>query len=94
MDFKESLARLDIELRALEVHLILDNYATHKTPEVRKQLLALPRFHLHFAPTSSSWLNLVERWFTELTQERCKRGIHRSIQVLERDVRCMAGRLE
>ncbi|MFG2863610.1 transposase [Streptomyces sioyaensis] len=87
VDSKESLARLDIELPALEVHLILGNYATHKTPEGRKQLLAHPHFHLRFAPTSSSWLNLVERWFAELTQERRKRGIHRSIQVLERDVR-------
>ncbi|MGG7574611.1 IS630 family transposase [Streptomyces sirii] len=60
-------------------YLILDNYATHKTPAIKKWLLAHPRFHLHFTPTSSSWPNLVERWFAELTQKKLKRGVHRSV---------------
>ncbi|WP_189600797.1 transposase, partial [Streptomyces lateritius] len=64
-----------------------DNYVTHKTPAVKKWLLAHPRFHMHFTPTSSSWLNVVERWFAELTQKKLKRGVHRSVQALERDIR-------
>ncbi|MFE0921895.1 transposase, partial [Streptomyces nigra] len=71
----------------LQIHLILDNYATHKTPDIKKWLLAHPRFQLHFTPTSASWLNLVERWFAELTQKKLKRGVHRSVQALERDIR-------
>ncbi|GLX41795.1 hypothetical protein Sros01_78670 [Streptomyces roseochromogenus] len=87
-EFKKFLAKLDKEVPAgLQVHLILDNYATHKTPNVKKWLLAHPRFHLHFTPTSASWLNLVERWFAELTQKKLKRGIHRSVQALEPDIR-------
>ncbi|MFB6836184.1 helix-turn-helix domain-containing protein [Streptomyces sp. NPDC056361] len=68
-------------------HLILDNYATHKTPDIKKWLPAHPRFRLHFTPTSASWLNLVERWFAKLTTKKLKRGVHRSIQALERDIR-------
>ncbi|MFF7234631.1 IS630 family transposase, partial [Streptomyces sioyaensis] len=87
-EFKKFLAKLDKEVPAdLQVHLVLDNYATHKTPEIKKWLLAHQRFHLHFTPTSSSWLNLVERWFAELTQKKLKRGVHRSVQALERDIR-------
>jgi transposase len=70
VEFKKFLAKLDKEVPAdLDVHLILDNYVTHKTPVIKKWLLAHRRFHLHFTPTSSSWLNLVERWFAELTQK-------------------------
>jgi hypothetical protein len=58
-----------------------------RTPVIKKWLLAHPRFHLHFTRTSSSWLNLVERWFAELTQKKLKRGVHRSVQALERDIR-------
>jgi transposase len=71
----------------LDIHLILDNYATHKTPRVKQWLLAHPRFHLHFTPTSSSWLNLVERWFAELTRKKLQRGVYRSITELEADIR-------
>jgi transposase len=71
----------------LDLHLILDNYATHKTPEVKKWLTRHPRFHLHFTPTSSSWLNLVERWFAELTNRKLRRSAHRSVVELEADVR-------
>jgi transposase len=71
----------------LELHLVCDNYATHKTPEVKKWLLRHPRFHLHFTPTSSSWMNLVERWFAELTNRKLRRSAHRSVTELEADIR-------
>jgi transposase len=61
------------------VHLVLDNASSHKTPKVRAWLAAHPRFVLHFTPTSSSWINLVERWFGELTTKLLKRGHHRSV---------------
>ncbi|MFI1414961.1 IS630 family transposase [Streptomyces sp. NPDC020707] len=88
VEFKKFLAKLDREVPAgLQVHLVLDNYATHKTAAVKNWLLAHPRFHLHFTPTGSSWLNLVERWFAELTNKRIRRGTHTSVQALERDIR-------
>lgn len=71
----------------LDLHLVLDNYATHKTPAVQRWLAAHPRFHLHFTPTSASWLNLVERWFAELTDRKLRRSSHRSLAELEADVR-------
>lgn len=70
----------------LEVHLILDNYGTHKTPLIQRWLAKRPRFHLHFTPTSASWLNLVERWFVELERKQIKRGAHRSVTALERAI--------
>ena len=66
----------------LELHLIADNYATHKHPKVRSWLKRHPRFHMHFTPTSSSWLNLVERWFREITDKRIRRGVFRSVSEL------------
>ncbi len=60
---------------------------THKTPAIQKWLLAHPRFVLHFTPTSSSWLNLVERWFAELTTKKLRRGTHRSVRALNADIR-------
>ena len=71
----------------LDVHLILDNYATHKTPSVQQWLSKRPRFHVHFTPTYSSWLNLVERWFALLSERKIKRASHRSTRQLERDIR-------
>jgi transposase len=71
----------------LDLHLVCDNYATHKTPAIRDWLLRHPRFHLHFTPTSSSWLNLVERWFAELTNRKLRRSAHRSVTELEADIR-------
>jgi transposase len=74
----------------LDLHLVLDNCdvpATHKTPQVRNWLIRHPRFHLHFTPTSSSWLNLVERWFAELTTRKLRRCAHHSVTELEADVR-------
>jgi transposase len=70
----------------LDLHLVCDNYATHKTPAIKTWLAAHPRFHLHFTPTSSSWLNLVERWFAELTNRKLRRSAHRSVKALEDDV--------
>jgi transposase len=71
----------------LDVHLILDNYGTHKTPIIRKWLAKRPRFHVHFTPTYGSWLNLVERWFAELTNKRIRRGAFRSVRELETAIR-------
>jgi transposase len=71
----------------LDLHLICDNYATHKTPEIMKWLASHPRFRLHFTPTSASWLNLVERWFAELTNRKLRRSTHHSVTELETDVR-------
>lgn len=73
--------------KELDLHLVLDNYATHKTPKIKEWLLRHPRFHLHFTPTSGSWLNLVERWFAELTNRKLRRSAHRSVAELETDVR-------
>src|SRR5216110_3043003 len=70
----------------VDLHLVLDNYATHKTPQIQQWLVKHPRFHLHFTPTYSSWLNLVERWFAELTNRKLRRSAHRSVQALEADV--------
>lgn len=83
-EFKKFLAEIDKNVpNEFSVHLILDNYGTHKTKLIQEWLLKHPRFHLHFTPTSASWLNLVERWFAELTNKQIKRGCHRSIQELE-----------
>jgi transposase len=88
IEFKRFLQTLDREVPAeLDVHVILDNSSTHKTPAIRKWLTAHPRFVLHFTPTSSSWLNLVERWFAELTNKKLKRGAHRSTRALNADIR-------
>ncbi|MBW8710569.1 MAG: IS630 family transposase [Mycobacterium sp.] len=87
-EFRKFLGKLDAEVPAdLDVHLICDNYATHKTPTIQRWLTAHPRFHMHFTPTSSSWLNQVERWFALLTDKQLRRGAHRSVQALEKDIR-------
>lgn len=87
-EFKKFLQLIDAEVPAdLEVHLVLDNYATHKTPDIQRWLLRHPRFELHFTPTSGSWLNMVERWFAELTTKKIKRGSHTSVRALEKDIR-------
>jgi len=77
------LRKVDQEVpKGLEVHMIMDNYATHEHPNVQAWLAKHPRFHFHFAPTSSSWLNLVERWFRELTDKAVRRGVFRSVPEL------------
>lgn len=70
----------------LDLHLIVDNYATHKHPNVLKWLKKHPRFHLHFTPTSSSWLNVIERWFRDITHKRIRNGVFRSVQELEQAI--------
>jgi transposase len=88
IEFKQFLQTIDREVPAgLDVHVVLDNSSTHKTPAIQRWLLAHPRFSLHFTPTSSSWLNLVERWFGELTSKLLKRGTHRSVRDLNTDIR-------
>jgi len=87
-EFLRFLKLIDAAVPAgLDLHLVLDNYATHKTPAIHQWLLKHPRFHLHFTPTSSSWLNLVERWFAELTNRKLRRSAHRSVTELETDIR-------
>lgn len=88
VEFKSFLERIDRETPAeLELHLILDNYSTHKTPLILRWLVRHPRFHLHFTPTYSSWINQVERWFSGLTQKQLRRGTHRSTRELEKAIR-------
>ncbi len=70
----------------VSIHLVLDNYATHKTPAVKAWLLRHPEYHLHFIPTSSSWLNQVERFFAEITEKRIRRGVFRSVPALEKAI--------
>ncbi len=88
IEFKKFLQTIDREVpNDLAVHLVLDNSSTHKTPAIKAWLAAHPRFVLHLTPTSSSWLNLVERWFGELTTKKLRRGTHRSVRDLNRDIR-------
>jgi transposase len=88
IEFKKFLATIDREVpEEFEVHLVLDNASTHKTPAIQRWLVAHPRFVVHFTPTSSSWLNLVERWFSELTTKKLKRGAHTSVRALNADIR-------
>jgi len=88
IEFKKFLQTLDREVpRTLDVHLVLDNSSTHKTPAIQTWLTAHPRFVLHFTPTSSSWLNLVERWFAELTNKLLRRGAHKSVHQLNTEIR-------
>lgn len=88
-EFRHFLDAVDAAVpRKLDVHLIMDNYGTHKTALIRHWLLAKrPRFHVHFTPTYGSWLNLVERWFAELTNKQLRRGAHRSVAQLEAAIR-------
>ncbi|MGB5235546.1 MAG: IS630 family transposase [Candidatus Macondimonas sp.] len=86
-EFLRFLKHLDRRTpKALDLHLIIDNYATHKHPNVNAWLAQHPRFHLHFTPTSASWLNLVERFFRNLTEDQIRRGVFRSVADLERAI--------
>lgn len=81
------LKKIDRETpKDLDLHLIVDNYATHKNAEVKKWLAKHQRFHIHFTPTSSSWLNVIERWFGDLTEKRIRRGVFRSVPQLEKAI--------
>ena len=88
IEFLKFLKTIDQNVPAhLDVHLVLDNASSHKTPTVRRWLAQHPRFVLHFTPTSSSWINLVERWFSELTTKLLRRGAHRSVRQLNTEIR-------
>ena len=88
IEFLKFLKRIDHNVpTGLDVHLVLDNASSHKTPTVRRWLAQHPRFILHFTPTSSSWINLVERWFSELTTKLLRRGAHRSVRQLNTEIR-------
>ena len=83
-EFLRFLRKLDRATpKRLDLHLIVDNYAAHKTPEVKRWLKKHPRFHMHFTPTSASWLNQVERFFAEITRKRIRRGVFKSVPELE-----------
>jgi transposase len=87
-EFRKFLVRIDKAVPAgLDVHLVCDNLATHKTATIQDWLARHPRFHLHFTPTWSSWINQVERWFGYLTDQMIRRGVHKSVQALEADIR-------
>ncbi len=82
-EFVRFLNQIECSVPAdLEIHLVLDNYATHKTPKVAAWLKKRPRYHLHFTPTSSSWLNQIERWFAKITEQRIRRGVFKSVDEL------------
>lgn len=86
-EFRKFLDHIDDAVpQDQDVHLILDNYGTHKSPMIHRWLLRHPRFHLHFIPTHSSWLNLVERWFALLTERQIKRGAHTSVVQLKKSI--------
>ncbi len=88
VEFKQFLQTIDRAVPdELAVHVVLDNASTHKTAQIQRWLVAHPRFVLHFTPTSSSWLNLVERWFAELTTKKLRRATHRSVRELNTDIR-------
>src|SRR5918992_2142919 len=88
LEFRKFLDAIDTNVSSkLQVHLILDNYGTHKTPLIHRWLAKRPRFHLHFTPTSASWLNLVERWFGLLTERQIRRGVFRSTRELEKAIK-------
>jgi transposase len=87
-EFRKFLDRIDAEVPAhLDIHVVLDNYGTHKTPLIQRWLLRHLRFRLHFTPTYSSWINQVERWFANLTEKQIRRGSHRSTGALEDAIR-------
>jgi transposase len=88
IEFRKFLAAIDKAVPAdLDVHLVCDNYATHNTAEIRTWLARHPRFHVHFTPTGSSWMNQVERWIGLLTDKLIRRGVHTSVQALENDIK-------
>ena len=87
-EFRQFLDVIEAQVPAgLEVHIIVDNYGTHKTAIIRKWFAKRTRFHVHFTPTYGSWINLVERWFAELTNKRIRRGVFRSVKDLEAAIR-------
>src|SRR5215831_2994478 len=87
-EFRSFLDTIEANVPAdLDIHIIMDNYGTHKTASIRNWFAKRPRFHMHFTPTYGSWINLVERWFAEITNKRIRRGIFRSVKELEAAIR-------
>jgi transposase len=87
-EFRKFLDTIEANVPAdVDVHIVMDNYGTHKTAMIRNWFAKRPRFHVHFTPTYGSWLNLVERWFAEITNKRIRRGIFRSVKELEAAIR-------
>jgi transposase len=87
-EFRKFLCEIETNVPLdLDVHLVMDNFSTHKTPAIRRWLAGHPRWHVHFTPTSASWLNQVERFFAELTEKQIRRGVHRSTHELEGAIR-------
>ena len=87
-EFRKFLDEIEAAVPSdLDVHIVMDNYATHKTALVRAWLARRPHYHVHFTPTSASWINQVERWFAELTRKQLRRGVHTSTGQLEQDIR-------
>ena len=87
-EFRKFLDQIEASVPAdLDVHLVMDNYATHKTKPIRDWLAKRPRWHVHFTPTGASWINQVERFFALLTDKQIRRGVHRSTEALEHDIR-------
>ena len=88
VEFLDFLKQIDANVPAgLDIHIIMDNYSTHKTAAVKSWLVRRPHYHVHFTPTSASWINQVERWFAELTRKQLRRGVHTSVAQLENDIR-------
>jgi transposase len=86
-EFLDFLKQIDARVPdGLDVHIIMDNYATHKTATIKTWLARRPHYQVHFAPTSASWINQVERWFAELTRKQLRRGVHTSTKQLETDI--------
>src|ERR1044072_2587381 len=92
-EFLNFLKEIDARVaEALDIHIVMDNYATHKTPKIKAWLARRPHYHVHFTPSSASWINQVERWFAELTRKRLRRGVHPSVRQLEADIRSFIDR--
>ncbi|MHC2581978.1 transposase [Bradyrhizobium diazoefficiens] len=88
IEFLKFLKEIDAQVpEGIDVHIVMDNYATHKTPKIKAWLARRPHYHVHFTPTSASWINQVERWFAELTRKQIQRGVHTSVRQLEADIR-------
>ena len=92
-EFLNFLKEIDAQVpEGIDIHIVMDNYATHKTPKIKAWLARRPHYHVHFTPTSASWINQVERWFAELTRKQLQRGVHTSVRQLEADIRSFIDR--
>ena len=88
VEFLKFVKEIDAHVaEGLDVQIVMDNYATHKTPKIKAWFARLPHYHVHLTPTSASWINQVERWFAELTRKQIQRGVHTSVRQLEADIR-------